>query len=418
MKKYSNDPNAFCSELKYLIKKLLIKNQNERISYPEFFDHVNKQLKPQWESYRDQFKNILNEKEKKFEQNNEYNFEYDENSSKFYHFIEIPTNLQNIPEKSKLNLSAVSSFKSSNIRNSNSIHQYNKLSNHSKLHTMINEKQSNKSFFDDSNLLIIQSDNINFNGKEKKNNNDRINEISMDNKITQRNNISQISKINNNALSSTKSSISIIEEKNLNGYVNNKSKDIVNNPMNNQKIETLMKSISENHISYPRKTSLNSQSSDVSDTDISKEIFIDPEYLNNSGNYQDRKSLKLDFPHKPKFIHPFNEEIYDILMCAYSIKLIAEKYISVDSTTAVTLYLKSLLLYQYSIDIFRNSTNIFEQFENKALKELFLLIQWAYDQYDKILNSTDNLSLDENKTCEIVEYVIWKEAILLVNITY
>ena len=107
----------------------------------------------------------------------------------------------------------------------------------------------------------------------------------------------------------------------------------------------------------------------------------------------------------------------NISICAYSIQLIAEKYTSSDTTTAVTLFLKALSLYQHSINISKSlSTSIYEQLGIDARHELYILIQWVRDQYNECLDLVSDLYVDENKDCEIVEDIIWNEALLLVSI--
>jgi len=92
--KTSYDPNAFCPEIKKLIRNLLIKNSKKRISYEEFFKFVNGKLKSKWDLYRDTFKHLdKNEKEKDLGPNDEINIEYDENHS--IQFIPIPKDLTN-----------------------------------------------------------------------------------------------------------------------------------------------------------------------------------------------------------------------------------------------------------------------------------------------------------------------------------
>ena len=134
---------------------------------------------------------------------------------------------------------------------------------------------------------------------------------------------------------------------------------------------------------------------------------------------KERNTLKIDlqtFSHNPKIIHPFNQKISSISICAFSIQLIAEKYITSDTTTAVTLYLKALALYQYAINIAKSlSASIYEKFDNDARHELYILIQWIRDQYNESLELVSDLYVDETKECEIVEDIIWNEALLLVN---
>jgi len=134
---------------------------------------------------------------------------------------------------------------------------------------------------------------------------------------------------------------------------------------------------------------------------------------------KERNTLKIDlqtFSHNPKIIHPFNQKISSISICAFSIQLIAEKYITSDTTTAVTLYLKALALYQYAINIAKSlSASIYEKFDNDARHELYILIQWVRDQYNESLELVSDLYVDETKECEIVEDIIWNEALLLVN---
>jgi len=130
-----------------------------------------------------------------------------------------------------------------------------------------------------------------------------------------------------------------------------------------------------------------------------------------------RNVLKIDiqtFTHNPKIIHPFNQKISSISICAFSIQFIAEKYTSSDTTTAVILYLKSLAIYQHAINIAKSlSSSIYEQFNNEARHELYILIQWVRDQYNECLDLISGLYVDETKECEIVENVIWNEALLL-----
>lgn len=132
---------------------------------------------------------------------------------------------------------------------------------------------------------------------------------------------------------------------------------------------------------------------------------------------KNKNILKIDlqtFTHNPKIIHPFNQKVSNISICAYSIQLIAEKYTSSDTTTAVTLYLKALSLYQHSINIAKSlSASIYEQLGTDARHELYILIQWVRDQYNECLDLVSDLYIDENKDCEIVEDIIWNEALLL-----
>ena len=132
---------------------------------------------------------------------------------------------------------------------------------------------------------------------------------------------------------------------------------------------------------------------------------------------RERNTLKIDlqtFSHIPKILHPFNQKISTISICAYSIQLIAERYITSDTTTAVTLYLKALSLYQYAINIAKSlSASIYEKFNNDSRHELYILIQWIRDQYNESLNLVSDLYVDETKECEIVEDIIWNEALLL-----
>jgi len=132
---------------------------------------------------------------------------------------------------------------------------------------------------------------------------------------------------------------------------------------------------------------------------------------------KNKNVLKIDlqtFTHNPKIIHPFNQKVSNISICAYSIQLIAEKYTSSDTTTAVTLYLKALSLYQHSINIAKSlSSSIYEQLGTDARHELYILIQWVRDQYNECLDLVSDLYIDEEKDCEIVEDIIWNEALLL-----
>ena len=109
----SYDPDAFCPETKELIRNLLTKNPNKRISYEKFFEIVNGHLKFKWDYYRNIF-NIINknEKEEELGPNDEINFEYEETHSS--QFIPIPPNLtsQFIELTSKSQLSTITNKKS------------------------------------------------------------------------------------------------------------------------------------------------------------------------------------------------------------------------------------------------------------------------------------------------------------------
>eukprot|EP00833_Pecoramyces_ruminatium_P003211 jgi/Orpsp1_1/1177243/evm.model.c7180000060680.1 len=164
LSKYSNDPNAFSLPFKELIRNLLKKKSEERISFQDFFDIVDNQLKPQWETYRKQFNDILIEKENELSLNGEIDFDFDKYNSKFSSFIPIPSNIKIISKQ--VETRTTTKINDTNNSDTNLTCQSNELSNNSSINFVVNEKHSSISSFDDSNCQIIQPDNIYSDGKD------------------------------------------------------------------------------------------------------------------------------------------------------------------------------------------------------------------------------------------------------------
>jgi len=177
MNKYSKDPDAFCSPLKELIKGLLKQKSKERISFQDFFDTVNYQLKPRWETYRNKFNEILIEKEKELVLNDEIKFDYYEKNSKFNQFIPLPQNFKSILKQSETISNTVPSTKVNTINKSTSsfVYQSSESTNTPQANLEHDQKQSNISSFDESNYQIIQADNIYSEGKEIPHEEEKIN---------------------------------------------------------------------------------------------------------------------------------------------------------------------------------------------------------------------------------------------------